>query len=207
GGADVPVETPLAAPPARRAQCSRPGTLYLPSSHLLEKSRVPAGLGPRPFVTLKTISERFEKSKNIRGGFIYGGSRSEWHRVQEAITRGHSKDGTVPQRAQPDCCRTTCAQRLRLAACRYPARSHELREALRHAKRHRERRRKIAGTRWRIRRSPRHPASSRSRRRRCARALHQYRRRGSSGDQLHQVPYRRYALRLLSAAQHEQGWT
>jgi 4-hydroxy-2-oxoheptanedioate aldolase len=37
--------------------------LYLPSSHLLEKSRVPAGLRRRPFVTLKTIFELFEKIK------------------------------------------------------------------------------------------------------------------------------------------------
>src|ERR1700676_5584626 len=87
--ADVPVETQLAASPACRAQCrvrfqtrqaaSLQQRLFLPSSHLLEKSRVPAGLRRRPFVTLKTIFELFEKSKSIRGGFIYGGSRSEWH--------------------------------------------------------------------------------------------------------------------------------
>src|SRR5260370_1028992 len=82
GPGDVPLETPLAASPARRAQCrvrlpttrqaaSLQQRLYLPSGHLLEKSRVPAGLRRRPFVTLKTIFELFEKSKSIRGGYFY----------------------------------------------------------------------------------------------------------------------------------------
>ena len=115
------------------------------------------------------------------------------------------------QQRQPDRRGAALLLRLRLAACRHPARPDGADHAVGHALRDRLRRRQVHGPRRGPRRPRRHPAGARPRRPRHPDPVRQHGGRRGEGRLVLPLPAAlgrrvRHPLDLLPAALHQPGW-